>query len=97
MPENKKRTIPFESVVAGANGSFVINDTVEHDGLVVPAFIAEEDAVITTLTGYDQDGDPVDFKTERNIVNVKAGTLHTAGRNCYFEVIELASGIIITY
>lgn len=97
MSENKKRSIPFEGVVAAANGSYVIDDANEHNGLIVSSFIAQEDTVFTTLTGYDQDGDPVDFMTDRNIGTVKDKALHVAGRNCYYEVIKLASGSIITY
>lgn len=80
-----------------SRGSMTIDDTASHIGLKGLELIAQEDTVINVITGFDSAGEAYNFKTKKNMVTLKAGALHIARDNYYFETIQLTSGSIIIY
>lgn len=83
------------TLIAGAAGMKIIDDTNLHSDLKVSYFLPREDTTLTSCTGVDGEGNAVDFKT----VNNWDGTLKVTDtcsvpRGHKITAIELATGSV---
>lgn len=87
----------FEGRLSGANGCLLIDDTGAKTGLDFDTIIAQEDTVISVLTGTDSNGNAVDFKVTQNVDTVKTNALIVVPIGATITAITLTSGSVICY
>jgi hypothetical protein len=87
----------FEGRLSGANGCLLIDDTSAYTGKEFDTIIAQEDTVISVLSGTDSNGNAVDFKTVQNVDTVKANALILVPMGATITSITLTSGSVICY
>jgi len=63
----------------------------------IDTIIAQEDTVISVLSGTDSNGNAVDFKTTQNVDTVKANALILVPLGATITAITLTSGSVICY
>ncbi len=85
--------------ISGKDGCLLIADTAEH---IVrhESFVVQEDGTgFTTLTGVNDLGVAVDFKTTLGISasTLKKGALITVPMGYYITLIDLTAGSVIMY
>lgn len=84
--------------IIGVNGSNFIGTSAQTEKNYY-ALIMQEDTVISVLTGEDDKGNAVDFKTVQGLSSktLKQGTLICVPQGCKITAITLASGSAIGY
>jgi len=87
----------FEGRISGANGCLLIDDTSAYTDKNFDTIIAQEDTVISVLSGTDSNGSAVDFKTTQNVGTIKANALLLVPMGATITSITLTSGSIICY
>lgn len=83
----------------GYNGCFVIADTSAYTSKQFEVLSIQEDTVIASMSGTDEDSNAVDFATEFGTtgVTLKAGGLLTCPKGKIITAITLTSGSLIAY
>ena len=87
----------LEGRLSGTNGCLLIDDTSAYTGKEFDTIIAQEDTVISILSGTDSNGNAVDFKATQNVDTVKANALILVPMGATITSITLTSGSVICY
>ena len=87
-------TTSFEQRVMCSGGTRVIDDATEVTGLTCFAIECVADTAVNVMTGYDENGTAVNFKTAYNLDTLKAGYTYYIKKDNYVDVIDLTSGTI---
>jgi hypothetical protein len=85
--------------LAGINGCLLVNSSSGAlTGKKFDYLVAQEDTVISVLTGKDAGGNTgYDFKTVQNVASIKAGAVVTIPKGYLITAITITSGSVICY
>lgn len=84
----------FNDRVMCSGGTLVIDTTGAITGLTCFAIDCVADTAVSVMTGFDENGVAVDFKTVYNLDTLKAGYTYYIKANQHVAAITLTSGTI---
>jgi len=84
---------PYDRM-AVIGGTLVIDTTGAITGLTAVCIECVADAVVSVMTGFDDLGNAVDFKTAYNLDNLTAGSFYYIKQNWHVAAITLTSGTV---
>jgi len=95
MAATDKIVTPWQDVVVPAGGSITIDDTDPRTELFATSICVLEEASFSTCTGFDENGEEIDFITDPRYLwnnSFPANTIKWPGKNRYVSDITLAGG-----